>query len=510
MFSKFRSLIFKFDPETAHNLAIKSLKLNLLPNLSNQEKDDSLFKTKLFGKEINNPIGIAAGFDKNAEVYNSLFKLGFGFVEVGTVTPLEQYGNPKPRVFRLVDDQALINRLGFNNLGSENISKRIKSNPNKGLLGVNIGPNKDSEDRLNDYLIGLRVFHDIADYVTINISSPNTENLRNFHDKSKFDELMDSIEKEKIRLKSKIPIIVKISPDILEEQIEIICKTLIQYKVSAIIVSNTSAKNRDKLKDILKHQKGGLSGKPLEEEANKLISKFYKILNGKIEIIGVGVVPQEINLDPFFSPRKLLDLQAGLYGVKEKDRITDTILNLVSLEKEANSYARSLSGGMKRRLLMAKALVHQPPLVFLDEPTAGVDVELRQNLWKNVRMLNKLGVTIILTTHYLEEAEKMCDRIAILNKGNVVALDSTKNLLNRIQTKKVTFKTDKEINIQKNDLESLEIISKIGNEVCVSYEKSKVNMEKLINLIKKNNVKIVDISTDDGDLEDVFLRLIKN
>ena len=224
----------------------------------------------------------------------------------------------------------------------------------------------------------------------------------------------------------------------------------------------------------------------------------------------VGVVPQEVNLDPFFSPRKLLELQAGLYGVKEKDRITDTILNLVSLEKEANSYARSLSGGMKRRLLMAKALVHQPPLVFLDEPTAGVDVELRQNLWKNVRMLNKLGVTIILTTHYLEEAEEMCDRIAILNKGNVVVLDSTKNLLNRIQTKKVTFKTDKEINIQKNDLESLEIISKIGNEVCVSYEKSKVNMEKLINLIKKNNVKIVDISTDDGDLEDVFLRLIKN
>ena len=224
----------------------------------------------------------------------------------------------------------------------------------------------------------------------------------------------------------------------------------------------------------------------------------------------VGVVPQEVNLDPFFSPRKLLELQAGLYGVKEKDRITDTILNLVSLEKEANSYARSLSGGMKRRLLMAKALVHQPPLVFLDEPTAGVDVELRQNLWKNVRMLNKLGVTIILTTHYLEEAEEMCDRIAILNKGNVVALDSTKNLLNRIQTKKVTFKTDKETNIQKNDLESLEIISKIDNEVCVSYEKSKVNMEKLISLIKKNNIKIVDISTDDGDLEDVFLRLIKN
>ena len=224
----------------------------------------------------------------------------------------------------------------------------------------------------------------------------------------------------------------------------------------------------------------------------------------------VGIVPQEVNLDPFFSPRKLLELQAGLYGIKEKDRITDTILKLVSLEKQANSYARSLSGGMKRRLLMAKALVHQPPIVFLDEPTAGVDVQLRQNLWKNVRLLNDLGVTIILTTHYLEEAEEMCDRIAILNKGNIVALDSTKNLLDKIQTKKITFKTDKKINIKDEDLPSLKIISKLEAEVCVSYEKNKINMEDLINLIKKNNTKIIDISTDDGDLEDVFLRLIKN
>jgi len=224
----------------------------------------------------------------------------------------------------------------------------------------------------------------------------------------------------------------------------------------------------------------------------------------------VGIVPQEVNLDPFFSPRKLLELQAGLYGIKEKDRITDTILELVSLEEQANSYARSLSGGMKRRLLMAKALVHQPPIVFLDEPTAGVDVQLRQNLWKNVRLLNDLGVTIILTTHYLEEAEEMCDRIAILNKGNIVALDSTKNLLNKIQTKKVTFKTDKKIDIKDEDLPSLKLISKLETEICVSYEKSKINMENLINLIKKNNAKILDISTDDGDLEDVFLRLIKN
>jgi len=253
-----------------------------------------------------------------------------------------------------------------------------------------------------------------------------------------------------------------------------------------------------------------LAGTVIKTEGQVNVWGFDLDENPRQVRASVGIVPQEINLDPFFSPKKLLELQAGLYGIKEKDRITETILKLVSLEKQANSYARSLSGGMKRRLLMAKALVHQPPIVFLDEPTAGVDVELRQKLWENVRMLNDLGVTIILTTHYLEEAEEMCDRIAILNKGNIVALDSTKNLLNRIQTKKVTFKTDKNIDIKDGDIDSLKVISKLDNEICVSYEKSKIHIEKLINLIKKNNVKILDLSTDDGDLEDVFLRLIKN
>jgi ABC-2 type transport system ATP-binding protein len=253
-----------------------------------------------------------------------------------------------------------------------------------------------------------------------------------------------------------------------------------------------------------------LAGTVIKTNGKVIVSGFDLDKDPRQVRASVGIVPQEVNLDPFFSPRKLLELQAGLYGVKKKDRITDSILKLVSLEKQANSYARSLSGGMKRRLLMAKALVHQPAIVFLDEPTAGVDVELRKNLWKNVKMLNAQGVTIILTTHYLEEAEEMCDRIAILNKGNIVALDSTKNLLNRIKTKKVTFKTDKKININEGDLESLKIVSKLENEICVSYEKSKIDIEKLISLIKKDNAKINDISTDDGDLEDVFLRLIKN
>ena len=177
MFSNLRSLIFKLDPETAHNLAIKSLKLNFVPNVFEEDKNNPLFKTKLFNRDLENPIGMAAGFDKNAEVYNSLFRLGFGFVEVGTITPFKQYGNPKPRVFRLVEDQALINRLGFNNFGAKNILERIKSKKQIGLLGINIGPNKDSENRLKDYLDCLEIFHEVADYITINISSPNTEVL---------------------------------------------------------------------------------------------------------------------------------------------------------------------------------------------------------------------------------------------------------------------------------------------------------------------------------------------
>tara|TARA_B100000029_G_C17510515_1_gene936068 strand:+ start:50 stop:988 length:939 start_codon:yes stop_codon:yes gene_type:complete len=224
----------------------------------------------------------------------------------------------------------------------------------------------------------------------------------------------------------------------------------------------------------------------------------------------IGIVPQEVNLDPFFSPRKLLELQAGMYGVKKKDRITDAVLKLVSLEKESNSYARSLSGGMKRRLLVAKALVHQPPILFLDEPTAGVDVELRKNLWDNVKMLNKLGVTIILTTHYLEEAEKMCNRIGIVNNGSLVALDSTQNLLNRIQTKKVVFKINSPINLKNDSLKSLKIIYNNKDEVCVSYEKNTLTMNELIEIFNKEKIKIIDISSYDADLEDVFINITKS
>ena len=290
MFSNLRSLIFKFDPETAHNLAIKSLKFNFVPNILDNDKNNPLFITKLFNKELENPIGMAAGFDKNAEVYNSLFKLGFGFVEVGTITPLKQYGNPKPRVFRLVEDEALINRLGFNNLGAQNIADRIRSNKQSGLLGVNIGPNKDSENRLRDYIECLKTFHHTADYITINISSPNTEDLRSFHEQTKLDELLQTINKEKKDLNSKVPIAVKVSPDIDDQEVNKITEVLLSNNIEVVIISNTSDSSRDSLSNIQKHQKGGLSGKPIEKKSSILINKFYKLLNGRIKIIGVGGV----------------------------------------------------------------------------------------------------------------------------------------------------------------------------------------------------------------------------
>ncbi len=253
-----------------------------------------------------------------------------------------------------------------------------------------------------------------------------------------------------------------------------------------------------------------LSGTVIKTRGSVNVWGFDMDKNPRQVRASVGIVPQEVNLDAFFSPRKLLELQAGLYGVPKKNRITDTILKMVSLEKQAESYSRSLSGGMKRRLLIAKAMVHQPPILVLDEPTAGVDVELRQNLWENVKNLNKQGVTIILTTHYLFEAQEMCDRIAILNKGDLVAHDTTKNLLNRIKTKKIIFKVNKSIDLSKKKISGLSFSSNVSNEIIISYERNKHKIEDIINIIKSEGVEIIDISTEDGNLEDVFIQLTKN
>ena len=254
---------------------------------------------------------------------------------------------------------------------------------------------------------------------------------------------------------------------------------------------------------------GILAGTVVKTNGKVIVWGFDLDKNPRQVRASIGIVPQEVNLDAFFSPKKLLDLQAGLYGIKNNQKITETILKLVSLDKQADSYSRNLSGGMKRRLLIAKAMVHQPPILILDEPTAGVDVELRKNLWNNVKELNKIGVTIILTTHYLFEAQEMCDRIAIINKGDLVALDTTKQLLNRIKTKKIIFKL-KKFNIDlKLELPNVKFSIGSNNSISVNYEKETVNFEQLIKYLKEKNLEILDISINEGDLEDVFLQLTK-
>ena len=290
MFSILRPLLFKVDPETAHDLAIKSLKFNPLPNKMFEVEDEKILNIELLGKKFPNPIGLAAGFDKSAEAYNSLFKLGFGFVEIGTVTPLQQLGNPKPRIFRLEEDSALINRLGFNNDGMEIIKDRIKLEKKEGILGINIGPNKNTKEQKNDFCLGLNFFFDIADYITINISSPNTQGLRDFHDSEKLKELLISLNKVKKDKKTSIPLLLKVSPDINDNYISEITEVALKNSVSAMILTNTTNGNRESLLSETKKEEGGLSGEPLQEISTEMIKKFYKVSNGKIPIIGVGGV----------------------------------------------------------------------------------------------------------------------------------------------------------------------------------------------------------------------------
>ena len=253
-----------------------------------------------------------------------------------------------------------------------------------------------------------------------------------------------------------------------------------------------------------------LAGTVTKTEGKINVWGFDLDLNPRQVRASIGIVPQEVNLDAFFSPRKLLELQAGLYGVPQRDRITDIILKMVALEKQADSYARNLSGGMKRRLLIAKAMVHQPPILVLDEPTAGVDVQLRKNLWNNIKTLNKEGVTIILTTHLINEAEEMCNKIAIINKGNLIKLDTTKNLLDSIKTKKIIFKVEKSKPINSQNLNGIKLSYNGNSEIVASYERKKHKIDEIINIIKSEGMEILDISTDEGNLEDVFIDLTKS
>ena len=313
MFSILRPFLFNLDPETAHDLTIKSLKFNYLPSKMFEVEDEQILNIELLGKNFPNPIGLAAGFDKSAEVYNSTLKLGFGFVEIGTVTPLKQLGNPKPRIFRLEDDGALINRLGFNNDGVDIIRSRIKAEKRKGILGINIGPNKNTKDQKNDFCLGLKNFFDLADYITLNISSPNTDGLRDFHEEQKLKDLLLMLNKIKKENKTNIPLLIKISPDISDDYIPDITDIALKNDISGLILTNTTISHRDKLINKFKKEEGGLSGEPLQQISTNIIKKFYKQLNGKIPIIGVGGINSgKSAYEKIIAGALLLQLYTGL------------------------------------------------------------------------------------------------------------------------------------------------------------------------------------------------------
>ena len=313
MYSILRPFLFNLDPETAHNLALKSLKINCIPKKMFKVENEQMLNIELLGKNFSNPIGLAAGFDKSAEVYNSLLKFGFGFVEVGTVTPLKQFGNPKPRIFRLEEDLAMINRLGFNNDGIEIVKNRIQSKKRKGILGINIGPNKNTKDQKDDFCMGLRSFFDVADYITINISSPNTKGLRDFHNQEKLQDLLFTLNRIKQKNKTDIPLLLKVSPDIDDNYISEITNTAIKTNIAAVILTNTTNANRDNLVSKIKREEGGLSGEPLQQISPNMIKKFYKKLNGKIPIIGVGGINSgKSAYEKIVAGASLLQLYTGL------------------------------------------------------------------------------------------------------------------------------------------------------------------------------------------------------
>lgn len=297
-----RPLIFRIEPEKAHNLALNYLKfLPKFSSLLSATKNYENLNNSLWNLNFLNPVGMSAGFDKNAEIINSLFNFGFGFVEAGTTTPIPQKGNEQPRIFRLIEDQAIINRLGFNNLGAnyfyENLLK-VNRDSSK-IIGVNIGKNKDTPDSSADYILLLEKFYNHADYITINISSPNTKNLRDIQNEDLLNDFLQKISQHKNNLQKishkNTPILLKIAPDLEFEQQKNIAKIVLDNSIDGIIISNTTIARNMNLKSSKSIENGGLSGQPLFEKSNEILRNFYRFTEGRIPLIGVGGIssPQD-------------------------------------------------------------------------------------------------------------------------------------------------------------------------------------------------------------------------
>lgn len=283
-------MLFCLDPEKAHNLSLAALKSGFMPY--RDAAVDPILESEVFGLKFSNPVGLSAGYDKNGAVLDALLGLGFGFVEAGSVTPKAQTGNPKPRIFRLTEDQAVINRLGFNNKGLEVASKNFKAPRRAGIVGANLGANKDSQDRVSDYVIGLKTLAPTADYVTVNISSPNTPGLRALQGKGELEELLGRLMQARAELPTetdqKKPLLLKIAPDLTAEDKQDIAEVALAMKLDGLIATNTTISRPDTLSSAQKEEVGGLSGRPLKALSLQLVKDMYQLTQGAVPIVGVG------------------------------------------------------------------------------------------------------------------------------------------------------------------------------------------------------------------------------
>ena len=282
-----------FEPERAHAMTIAALRAGHVPEV--HEWNDPILTVKAFGRTFPNPLGLAAGFDKNADVPDAMLKLGFGFVEVGTVTPFAQDGNPRPRIFRLPRDHGVINRLGFNNLGLAYVKERLmERRGHSGIVGANLGANKDATDRMEDYQIGLRQLYGLADYFTINISSPNTPGLRALQSRQALEELVDRLFATRDKLSplgaQAAPILIKVAPDLTEEDKENIAQVALEKSIDGLIVSNTTIGGRETLKSAKRNERGGLSGEPVFALSTRVLADMYRMTKGEVTLVGVGGV----------------------------------------------------------------------------------------------------------------------------------------------------------------------------------------------------------------------------
>jgi len=317
LYKLFTPALFTIDPEAAHRMTIKALKAGVIPHGKRVESD--MLRQKVFGLAFDNPVGLAAGFDKNAEVIAPILKLGFGFTEVGTVTPQPQDGNPKPRVFRDPQNEAVINRMGFPNAGAEVFEKHIRkfktSSSNTGLLCINIGMNKTQTKPVTDYVALIERFAALADYLTINISSPNTPGLRDLQKRKPLLELLKAVLDARAIAtpKNPPPLLVKLAPDLDDAQVEELCSAVIEAKIDGVIISNTTLARPDYLSDDFRGETGGLSGKPLKGSSTEILRKFYMHLKGKMPIIGVGGVSSAQDAyDKIRAGASLVQLYTGL------------------------------------------------------------------------------------------------------------------------------------------------------------------------------------------------------